>query len=125
MFQLLKIDRGVLSALCDMFDELDEPVQVLTGESPRPLVVHRTMGQLTLVRAGRGYASLGGETLPIEAGDLLVMAPGCEHSFRCPSGELELRHWHWPQALLNTDRTILADTLDFGAVAPLGDIDPR
>ena len=70
-----------------MFEELGEPIQVLTPDSERPLVVHRLMGQLTLVTRESGFASLQGETLTIRLGDLLILAPGCEHSFLCPVGE--------------------------------------
>ena len=93
---------------------------MLTGESGRSLVVHHRMGQLALVRRGRGYASLDGETISIEGGDLIIMAAGCKHSFMCPHDELELRHWHWPQALLHTDRTILVGTFDFSDAASRG-----
>ncbi|MGH3829166.1 MAG: cupin domain-containing protein [Pseudonocardiaceae bacterium] len=124
MYQLLKIDHEVLPVLGGMFDELGEPIQVLTPESTRPLVVHHTMGQVTLVCRGRGHVSLDGESLPIKEGDLIIMAAGCEHSFMCTQGKLALRHWHWPRALLHADRVILVDTYDFGEATGRGTASP-
>jgi mannose-6-phosphate isomerase-like protein (cupin superfamily) len=120
MFQLLKIEQHLTQALAEMFAELGEPAQALGPDSPHPLVVHGVMGQLTLVVSGTGFASLAGETFAIEPGDLIVMEPGCQHSFYCPVDELVLRHWHWPQALLDTDRVIITEAFDFRAASRPG-----
>jgi quercetin dioxygenase-like cupin family protein len=113
MFQITKVSEELRPVLAGMLDELGEPAQVLTADSPHPLVVHRSMGQLTFVAGGNGYVSLAGQTHRLEPGDLIVMAPGCEHAFLCPAGLLHLRHWHWPQRLLDTDRAVLAEAFTF------------
>lgn len=115
MFQIVQINDRIRPVLVSMFDELGEPEQVLTPGSPSPLVVHEYMGQLTYVTMGEGYIALAGQTFELATDDLIVMAPGCEHSFLCPSGTLHLRHWHWPQELLATDRTILMGELRMGS----------
>ncbi|MEV6927298.1 AraC family ligand binding domain-containing protein [Dactylosporangium sp. NPDC051485] len=115
MFQYVRIDDAVLPALLDMFDRLGEGSQVLTADSPHPLVRHGTMGQLTLIRRGHGYITIAGHHQTIGPGDLFIMAPGCPHAFRCLDGELELGHWHWPQELLDTDREILEPAFAFAA----------
>jgi mannose-6-phosphate isomerase-like protein (cupin superfamily) len=125
VFKIVKCDGGIFDGITQMLDELGEPRQVLNGASPRPLVVHRVMGQMTLVVSGAGLAQLAGETVSLSAGDLLVLTPGCEHSFAAIGGELHLRHWHWPQAMLLEDRTILKDEVDFGSVLAESDIDSR
>lgn len=124
-YQRLRIDPDLLPALRDMFDELGEPVQVLTPDSARPLVVHSVMGQLTLIADGLGYALLDGAEFAVEPGDLLVLLPECRHSFYCPDGELTLRHWHWPQRELFVDRTILQQVAPFTAMTPTGGVDVR
>ncbi|MGY0237009.1 cupin domain-containing protein [Longispora urticae] len=118
MFQRLKINDAMGTVLPGMFSDLGEPVQVLTPDSPRPLVVHRVMSQATYVRSGSGLVSLAGETFTLEPGDLLMLAPGCEHAFLAPDGDLELLHWHWPQALLHSDREIVAPYFEFGPPDP-------
>lgn len=123
MFKLVKCDNGISDGIAQMLEELGEPQQVLTHDSPRPLVVHRVMGQMTLVVKGAGLAILAGRTVALAAGDLLILTPGCEHSFTAVGGDLHLRHWHWPQALLHEDRTILKDEADFDTVVAVPDID--
>lgn len=120
MFKLVKCDKGIADGIAQMLEELGEPPQVLTHDSPRPLVVHRVMGQLTLVVGGAGLALLAGRTVALNAGDLLILTPRCEHSFAAFGGDLHLRHWHWPQASLHEDRIILKDDADFDqpATAP-------
>jgi hypothetical protein len=106
MHQLTRIDEAMLPTLAEMFGRLGEPPQTLTADSPQPLVIHRKMGQLTLVAAGAGYISLDGAEHMVQAGDLAVLSRDCPHAFRTDS-RLELRHWHWPQEYLETDRSIL------------------
>ena len=125
MFKIVNCDGGIFDGIAQMLDELGEAHQVLTGDSPRPLVVHHVMGQMTLVASGAGLAQLGGQTVPLAAGDLLILTPGCEHSFAAIGGELHLRHWHWPQAMLHEDRTIVKEEADFGPVLAEPDIDGR
>lgn len=115
MFKLVKCENGISGGLADMLDELGEPRQVLTPDSTRPLVVHRVMGQMTLVLSGSGLALVAGRTIALEADHLLILLPGCEHSFAATSEELHLRHWHWPRAVLDEDRTILRDDVAFAA----------
>jgi hypothetical protein len=122
-FQLVKCDDGIPEGVAQMLEELGEPQQVLTPDSPRPLVVHRVMGQMTLVVSGAGLALLAGRTVALAAGDLLILTPGCEHSFAAVSGDLQLRHWHWPQALLHEDRIILKEEAHFGALVAAPDLD--
>ncbi|MGH3885199.1 MAG: AraC family ligand binding domain-containing protein [Pseudonocardiaceae bacterium] len=123
MFKLVKCENGISDGIAQMLEELGEPPQVLTHDSPRPLVVHREMGQMTLVARGAGLAHLAGRTVALAAGDLLILTPGCKHSFAAVGGDLHLRHWHWPQALLNEDRSVLQDDVDFGPVAAAPDLD--
>ena len=113
MFQAQKVTDELRPILTTMFDALGEPPQVLTTQSPHPLVVHHVMGQITFVAAGTGLASLAGHTLELNPGDLFIMSPGCEHAFLCQGDDLHLRHWHWPQALLETDRTVLVEAFVF------------
>jgi hypothetical protein len=110
--QVISIDSSLLPTLRDMFDNLGEPAQVLSVDSDRPLVLHSQMGQVTLVTSGYGYISLDGIERPIRVGSLAVLSKGCPHAFYTP-GHLELRHWHWPQALLSLDRTIVQDRYEF------------
>ncbi|GAB2961006.1 cupin domain-containing protein [Saccharothrix stipae] len=114
MFQRLRIEEPVLPAVREMFTHLGEPVQVLTPDSGRPLVVHHVMGQLTMIDRGTGYITVDGQAFPLTAGDLYVISPGTPHSFRSTGDELHLRHWHWPQHLLHTDREILLPHVEFG-----------
>lgn len=116
MFQVVRCKPQIALDLAAMLDELGEPPQTLSSNSPRPLVVHRTMGQLTLVVGGRGQALLDNQVVALGSGDLLMMAPGCKHSFAAVDGDLRLRHWHWPQALRNKDRVIVSDQVDFEAL---------
>ncbi len=125
MFKIVKCDNGIAAGLAQMLEELGEPHQVLTHDSPRPLVVHRVMGQMTLVVSGAGLAALAGQTVTLAAGDLLILTPGCTHSFAAIGGDLHLRYWHWPQALLHEDRTILEDEADFGPVVAESYVDSR
>lgn len=120
MFKIVKCDDGIFDSIGQMLEELGEPPQVLAHDSPRPLVVHRVMGQMTLVVKGAGFAVLAARTVALAAGDLLILTPGCEHSFAAVGGDLHLRHWHWPQALLDQDRVILMDEADFGTVVAPG-----
>ncbi|MBF6064435.1 AraC family ligand binding domain-containing protein [Nocardia terpenica] len=124
-FQRIRIDDALLPAVVEMFDELGEPVQVLTPDSDRPLVVHHIMGQVTLIAGGTGYVLMDDAEFAVGPGDLLVLSPRCRHSFYCPEGELTLRHWHWPQRELHTDRTILRDVAPFTAGSPAGEVDAR
>jgi mannose-6-phosphate isomerase-like protein (cupin superfamily) len=114
MYDLLHIRDVMETPFSAMFHELGEPPQILVPQSPRPRVVHRVMSQLTYVRRGAGLAVLAGDQIPIKAGDLMILAAGCEHAFASFEGELELLHWHWPQALLHEDRYIVADEQAFG-----------
>lgn len=113
MFQIVRCSNEIHDAVAEMLEELGEPPQTLTPDSPRPLVVHRTMGQLTLVAGGAGLALLDGQTVALATGVLLILTPGCEHAFAALGGDLRLRHWHWPQALLHEDRIIVHDHVDF------------
>jgi hypothetical protein len=122
-FQFVNCDNGIADGIAQMLEELGEPPQVLTPDSPRPLVVHRVMGQMTLVVNGAGLALLAGRTVELTAGDLLILTPGCEHSFAAVGGDLQLRHWHWPQALLHEDRIILKEEADFATVVAEHDLD--
>jgi mannose-6-phosphate isomerase-like protein (cupin superfamily) len=118
LFQLIKCGDDIFGTVTTMLDELGEAPQMLTRDSPRPLVVHRVMGQITLVLSGDGLARLAGRTVALAPGDLVILTPGCEHSFAAVGGDLQLRHWHWPQALLHEDRIILQDNVDLGPVDP-------
>jgi len=115
MFQALKVSDEMRSVLTTMLDALGEPPQVLTTDSPHPLIVHRVMGQITFVAAGTGLASLAGQAVELNPGDVFILSPNCEHAFRCQGDALELRHWHWPQALLETDRIVLVEAFDIKA----------
>ncbi|MEU4283594.1 cupin domain-containing protein [Nocardiopsis dassonvillei] len=97
-----------------MFDELGEPAQRLTSHSPSPLVMHKHMSQLTVVAEGAGLICLDGSEMPIKKGDLAILSETCPHSFRA-TPELILRHWHWPQELLETDRLILDAAYQFSS----------
>ncbi|MGH8902250.1 MAG: AraC family ligand binding domain-containing protein [Egibacteraceae bacterium] len=103
----------MIAELERMFDDLGEPPQVLTAASDRPIVVHRSVGQMTLITQGSGYALLGDQEFEVGRGDLLILAPGCEHAFHSPDKALILRHWHWPQAALADDRHMVKDTYHF------------
>jgi mannose-6-phosphate isomerase-like protein (cupin superfamily) len=113
MHKLVSNEPETAAALAAMLRELGEPEQILTVESPRPLVVHRVMGQLTLVLGGHGLVSLDGDVKSLQQGDLLILAPGCEHSFAALDGALHLAHWHWPHELLDEDRTVLDEEVAF------------
>jgi len=113
VFQQFAVQPALLQHLAGMFQGLEEPAQVLAPESPRPLVVHRVVSQLTLVAEGRGVASLAGKELELSPGTLLLLAPGCEHAFGAAGGRLVLHHWHWPQDQLAADRTVLRERHDF------------
>ncbi|MGW0523243.1 cupin domain-containing protein [Crossiella sp. NPDC003009] len=125
MYQVVSIEEPMWPSLREMFDELGEPPQVLTRDSPHPLVVHEVMGQLTFVQEGSGFISLDGDERAVKAGDLLILSARCEHAFlSAVDGELVLRHWHWPAALLETDRKILTWDYRFslpGAAVSAGD----
>jgi mannose-6-phosphate isomerase-like protein (cupin superfamily) len=112
-YQRFRVAAPLRAELVRMFADLGEPEQMLTVDSPRPLVVHRAVGQLTFVAGGRGLAVLGGEQIAIEEGDLLLIAPGCTHSFHAPGPPLRLRHWHWPPAALADDRAVLRVVQEF------------
>ena len=112
----MRMILGLVKTWCHLFlyrDFLRSSWQVLTVDSDHPLVMHHSMGQLTLIRRGHGHIAINGHHRPISAGDLFIMAPGCPHAFRCLDGELELHHWHWPQELLLTDREIIQPRFDF------------
>lgn len=113
MFQQFAVQPALLRQLAAMFHELGEPAQVLTPDSPRPLVVHHVVSQLTLVVEGHGLGAFAGTVLELFPGTLLLLAPGCEHAFRAPRGQLVLQHWHWPQDHLASDRTIVSERHEF------------
>jgi hypothetical protein len=125
MFKIVRCDTDMATNVGQMLHELGEPPQVLTKDSPRPLVVHHVMGQMTLVTGGAGFALLAGRTVALTAGDLFILTPGCEHSFVAGDDDLHLRHWHWPQALLEHDRTVLEDEASFDTVAAELDAEER
>lgn len=110
-YQKIRIDSSLIIELVRMFDELPETYQILDRTSPRPGVVHRTMGQLTFVASGQGRGMFNGERCELNAGDLILIGADCTHAFASDS-EMLLRHFHWPQAALDTDRHILTDRVD-------------
>lgn len=112
-FQRLAVDEAMITEMERMFDDLGEPRQELTADSACPIVAHYAVGQMTFVAEGRGLALLADQEIEIARGDLLMLSPGCEHAFHAPDGTLVLRHWHWPQAALVSDRHIVAEHHNF------------
>lgn len=117
LFQRLAVDEAMIAEIGRMFDDLGESRQELTAASERPIVVHHSVGQMTFVAEGRGYALLADQEIEISRGDLLILRPGCEHAFHARDGALVLRHWHWPQATLASDRHIVTEHHDFLSAA--------
>lgn len=48
---------------------------------------HPTMWEIYLVRKGRAFFSVAGETRECVAGDFVAVPPGASHSYRVPEGE--------------------------------------
>jgi hypothetical protein len=116
LFQRFSVNSALGREMTRMFDELPEPLQVLLPDSPHPLVEHRIMGQLTAVVGGTGWVCTDGVEYEVSVGDLILIAPRCSHAFLARD-RLELRHHHWPQAQLDSDRYILTTDFTFRSLA--------
>jgi hypothetical protein len=100
----------------ELWLDLGEPPQTLDAASPRPVVWHEFMAQLTLVQAGSGVVLLDESEYEVSDRTLLYIPPGCRHAF-ATSTELRLLHWHWPQRLLASDRHTESERHQFKLLA--------
>ena len=113
LFQVVQMGEPAAAALEAMLAELGEPKQTLSPASPRPVVVHEIVAQMSLVVGGVGLALLAEEEIVLQRGTLLIVLPGCHHAFHVHGGELCLMHWHWPTAALRTDRRVVVERHEF------------
>ncbi len=116
LFQRFRVTSVLAQEMTKMFEELPEPLQVLLPDSPHPLVEHRIMGQLTAVVGGSGWVCTDGIEYEVSTGDMILIAPRCPHAFLAPA-RLELRHYHWPKAQLDSDRYILTPDFVFRSLS--------
>lgn len=113
MYHITQIKPKMIITINEMFDHLGEEPQILTPNSPSPLVYHNVMGQMTFVVRGTGLGAFDGDIVPLSAGLVVYLAATCRHAFKSTSSELELRHWHWPPELLFSDRLTEIERFDF------------
>ena len=85
--------------------------QELSENDEAPLVKHDLTNQITYVVKGEGIGMFGDEIRALSEGDVIMIPLSTPHSFKSKSKTMEMRHYHWPQDHLETDRIILRDDI--------------
>ncbi len=106
-YQIHKIMPEMREMFCEIFNLQQIPIQILTDESERPLVIHHQTKQITYVLKGQGKIYLDADIHYISEGNLILIDQNTPHSFAGYDEELQLVHWHWPENQVDTDRNVL------------------
>lgn len=84
----------------------NEYYHVLLPEDEKPVVVHHSTFQCTVVLDGEGIATVNGKQEPIKKNDVIMIKAGESHQFTAIK-PLKLFHIHIPFETADSDRSIL------------------
>lgn len=104
-FQIISIKKELRTCFTELLSTNGEFI-VLKSTDPNPLVYHKKTNQISYIKSGSGFVTLGTQNLKICAGDLIIIPKNLRHSFTAKTSKMETLHIHWPTMYLDKDRYI-------------------